>query len=87
MKLLKAFLVLVLFTGTSYALGSGPKITYPDQVKAIKEIQKYGHVGVAAWCTVGKDKVIIECNYNTKEECEGYRQEDEVCKQNVDYKE
>jgi len=34
-------------------------------------------VGVAAWCTVSNKTV--ECNYETKEDCETYRQTDERC--------
>lgn len=39
-------------------------------------------VGVAAWCTVNKTDGTVQCNYNTKQECEDYRASDEKCEKN-----
>lgn len=40
------------------------------------------HVGVAAWCTVNKVDGTVQCNYNTKQECEDYKASDETCQKN-----
>lgn len=39
-------------------------------------------VGIAAWCTVNKIDGTVQCNYNTKQECEDYRASDEKCEKN-----
>lgn len=36
-------------------------------------------VGVAAWCNVNKTDGTVQCNYDTKSECEAYRAADETC--------
>ena len=36
-------------------------------------------IGVAAWCIVNKVDSTVQCNYNTKQECEDYRASDETC--------
>jgi len=39
-------------------------------------------VGTAAWCTVNTVDGTVQCNYNTKQECEDYRASDEKCEKN-----
>jgi hypothetical protein len=39
-------------------------------------------IGIAAWCNVNKNDGVLVCNYDTKEECEAYAAEDEVCVKN-----
>jgi len=39
-------------------------------------------VDVSAWCTVNKIDGTVQCEYNTKDDCETYRQVDETCVQN-----
>jgi len=39
-------------------------------------------IGVAAWCNVNKTDGTVQCNYDTKQECEDYRATDEYCEKN-----
>lgn len=39
-------------------------------------------IGIAAWCNVNRTDGTVQCNYDTKDECEGYRASDEYCIRN-----
>ena len=39
-------------------------------------------VGVQPWCTLDKVTGRVECNYESEEACETYRQSNEYCVQN-----
>ena len=42
-------------------------------------VLNYHKVGIANWCNYSKDNNLLACNYDTKDECEAYRADDEVC--------
>lgn len=42
----------------------------------------FNRVGVAQWCAVDKDAKTIQCNYESEEACEGYREKGEFCRSN-----
>ena len=46
----------------------------------------YHKIGTEPWCAVNKADKTIMCNYENWEACEGYRQENETCIKNKDYK-
>ena len=46
----------------------------------------YIQIGTQPWCTLNKMEKRIECNYESQDVCEGYRQSNEICIKNKDYK-
>jgi hypothetical protein len=42
----------------------------------------YTQIGIQPYCTLNKQDKKIECNYESKEACEGYRESNEICIEN-----
>ena len=43
-------------------------------------------IGVQPWCTLDKSTKEVQCNYESKDACEAYRQSSERCIPNPNFK-
>jgi len=43
-------------------------------------------IGIAQWCQVDKIAQSIQCNYESKIECESYAYNNEICIENPNFK-
>lgn len=46
----------------------------------------YHLIGVQPWCTLNKSEQSIQCNYESQDACEGYRESQEICVPNPNLK-